>query len=63
VGPLSGDLLHILWLAAAWIGLQLLVTFAVTGEGPMIATAAHVGGFLLGLLLARPFLRFRYRNA
>ena len=59
----SGELLHILWLAAAWIGLQLLLNFAIAGEGPMIATAAHVGGFLLGLILARPILRFRYRNA
>jgi membrane associated rhomboid family serine protease len=59
----SAELLHILWLAVAWIGLQLLLTFAIAGEGPMIATAAHVGGFLVGLLLARPLLRFRYRNA
>jgi membrane associated rhomboid family serine protease len=63
LGPLSSEFLHILWLAVAWIGLQLLLTLAIAGEGPMIATAAHVGGFILGLLLARPFLRFRYRNA
>jgi membrane associated rhomboid family serine protease len=59
----AGELLHILWLAAAWIGIQLLLNLAVATEGPMIATAAHVGGFLLGLVLARPILRFRYRNA
>jgi len=63
IGPFSAELLHVLWLAAAWIGLQLLLNFAIAGEGPVIATAAHVGGFLLGLLLARPFLRFRYRKA
>ena len=59
----SAELLHILWLAAAWIGIQILLTFAIGSDGPMIATAAHVGGFLIGLLLARPLLRFRYRNA
>jgi membrane associated rhomboid family serine protease len=63
IGPISGEIVHVLWLAAAWIGLQLLLNFAATGEGAMIATAAHVGGFVLGLLLARPILRFRYRNA
>jgi membrane associated rhomboid family serine protease len=63
MGPVTGEILHVLWLAAAWIGLQLLLGFAATGEGTMIATAAHVGGFIVGLLLARPILRFRYRNA
>lgn len=57
------EMLHILWLAAAWVGIQLLLTIAIGNDGPIIATAAHVGGFLLGLVLARPLLRFRYRNA
>ncbi len=63
MGPLASEAVHILWLAAAWIGLQVLLNYAVGVEGPAIATAAHVGGFLLGLLLARPILRFRYRKA
>ncbi|HWH16913.1 MAG TPA: rhomboid family intramembrane serine protease [Allosphingosinicella sp.] len=52
-----------LWLAAAWIGLQLLVGFTFETTGARIAIAAHVGGFLLGLLLVRPLLLFRYRRA
>jgi membrane associated rhomboid family serine protease len=63
LGPVPGEVVHVVWLALAWVGLQLLLNYAATGEGAMIATAAHVGGFILGLLLARPILRFRYRNA
>ncbi|GGE77499.1 rhomboid family intramembrane serine protease [Sphingomonas prati] len=57
-----GAALQILWLAAAWIGLQLLVGLA-TVDGNQIAAAAHVGGFLLGLLLAKPLLRLHWRKA
>jgi membrane associated rhomboid family serine protease len=28
-----------------------------------IAIAAHIGGFIVGLLLARPLLMWRYRKA
>ncbi len=67
-GPIPGRVLHVLWLAAAWIGLQALLGFASFGvpgvpTGGAIATPAHVGGFLAGLLLARPLLLFRYRSA
>ena len=54
---------HIAWLAAAWIVLQLLLGLASTTTGVAVATAAHVGGFVAGLLLARPLLRWRYRRA
>lgn len=67
-GPVPGRLLNVLWLAVAWIGLQALIGFASSGvpgvpSGATIATPAHVGGFLAGLLLARPLLLFRYRSA
>jgi membrane associated rhomboid family serine protease len=52
-----------LWLAAAWIGLQLLVGLTFGTGGPRIAIAAHIGGFLVGLLLVKPLLLLRYRNA
>ena len=54
---------HIAWLAAAWIFVQLLLGLASRTEGIAIAAAAHIGGFLAGLVLARPLLRWRYRNA
>lgn len=67
-GPRSGLVLHILWLAAAWIGLQAMVGLASGGmpgvpPGSTVAIAAHIGGFLAGLALARPMLLFRYRKA
>jgi membrane associated rhomboid family serine protease len=57
-----GAALQVLWLAAAWIGLQLLVGLA-TVQGNRVAAAAHVGGFLFGLLLAKPLLRLHWRKA
>lgn len=67
-GPFSGQILQIMWLAIAWIGIQLLLDFSSAGvpgmpEGALIAAPAHVGGFLAGLALARPLLLFRYRSA
>lgn len=55
--------LHALWLMAGWIGLQLLVGYVTGAYGLGVAIAAHIGGFILGVLLARPLLRFRYRKA
>ena len=55
--------LHVAWLAAAWVVLQLLLSFGGAFEGVNIAAAAHIGGFFAGLILARPLLRWRYRRA
>lgn len=52
-----------LWLAAAWIVLQLLSGFTFETIGAKLAFGAHIGGFLAGLILARPLLLFRYRRA
>ena len=61
--PALNRLINIAWLAVAWIGIQLLFGFAGATEGMSIAIAAHIGGFLLGLALARPLLLWRYREA
>lgn len=61
--PELARLVHILWLAAAWVGLQLLLGIASQAGGVAVATAAHIGGFLAGVLLARPILAWRYRKA
>ncbi len=55
--------LHIAWLAAAWLAVQLLLGLVSHMQGMAIAWAAHVGGFIAGLVLARPLLRWRYRKA
>ncbi len=50
--PRVARLLGVLWLAAGWIGLQVLFGwFASASTGVSIATAAHVGGFVAGLAL------------
>jgi membrane associated rhomboid family serine protease len=33
------------------------------GQGIMLATAAHIGGFVAGLAMQRPLLLWHYRRA
>jgi membrane associated rhomboid family serine protease len=56
-------LLNALWLLAAWIVLQLMIGMIAGMRGFLLATPAHVGGFLAGLALQRPLLLWRYRGA
>jgi membrane associated rhomboid family serine protease len=56
-------LLNSLWLLAAWIVLQLMTGYLAGQQGTMLATPAHIGGFVAGLLLQRPLLLLRYRSA
>ncbi|HWV61679.1 MAG TPA: rhomboid family intramembrane serine protease [Sphingopyxis sp.] len=64
LGPIPGIWVRILWLAAAWIGLQLLIGFASnmapSNDRVVPGIWAHIGGFLAGLLLTRPLLRWRF---
>jgi len=55
--------INVLWLLAAWIVLQLMMGWLAGGQGYLLATPAHVGGFAAGLLLQRPLLLWRYRHA
>ena len=55
--------LHALWLFAAWVIMNVIVGIVMGSAGIMIAVAAHIGGFVIGLALARPLLLFRYRKA
>ncbi len=63
IGPVPAGVVHVAWLAAAWIGIQLLTGLAGFGGGAPIAIGAHIGGFIAGLILARPLLLWRYRAA
>ena len=67
IGPVPAGVVHVLWLAAAWIGIQLMMGVAgfgaSVGANGSIAVGAHIGGFLAGLMLARPLLLWRYRTA
>ena len=56
--------LNVLWLMAAWVGLQLVMGIVFSaGSGLLLAVGAHIGGFIAGLALARPLLLWRYRKA
>ena len=55
--------LNALWLLAAWVVLQLMVGLLAGMQGFLLATPAHIGGFVAGLLLQRPLLLWRYRGA
>ncbi len=62
----NGDLalwLNALWLLVAWVIIQAAVGLVFGQQGLMLAVGAHVGGFVAGLLLARPLLLWRYRSA
>jgi membrane associated rhomboid family serine protease len=61
VGPVPGIVVRALWLAAAWVVLQWGIGFVSGGTATPIAVAAHVGGFLTGLVLTYPLLEWRYR--
>jgi len=61
--PAVARWLHIGWLALAWIAVQLMLGLVSRTEGMAIAAAAHIGGFIAGLVLARPMLAWRYRKA
>ena len=55
--------IHVLWLLATWVILQWMAGYLAGGQGVMLATPAHIGGFIAGLLLQRPLLLWRYRKA
>ena len=66
VGPFSANFLRLVWLASGWIILQLMIGLASArgglGDLGQIAIAAHIGGFLVGLVLTRPLLIWRFRK-
>jgi membrane associated rhomboid family serine protease len=66
--PRLALLLNALWLLVAWIGLNLMLGIImrgglIGGAEIQVAVGAHIGGFVVGLVLATPLLLFRYRKA
>ena len=54
--------IHVLWLMITWVALQWMAGYLAGGQGVMLATPAHIGGFIAGLLLQRPLLLWKYRR-
>lgn len=61
--PRANRALHASWLLAAWVVIQWMTALLAGEQGMLLATPAHVGGFVAGLLLQRPLLLWRYRGA
>jgi membrane associated rhomboid family serine protease len=55
--------INALWLLVSWVVLQVMMGWLAGGQGYLLATPAHIGGFIAGLLLQRPLLLWRYRSA
>jgi len=55
--------INVVWLMIAWVVLQVMMGWLAGGQGYLLATPAHIGGFAAGLLLQRPLLLFHYRKA
>jgi membrane associated rhomboid family serine protease len=61
--PGLNRLINAAWLLASWVVLQVMVGVLAGQSGMLLATPAHIGGFLAGLLLQRPLLLWRFRKA
>ncbi|HEY0413207.1 MAG TPA: rhomboid family intramembrane serine protease [Allosphingosinicella sp.] len=60
----AATLINALWVIVAWAAIQyLLGSMFRSAMNLNIAIAAHVGGFVAGLALARPLLLWRWRGA
>lgn len=62
-GPIPAHIARQIHLTVAWVALNLAIGFVGPGLGISIAIWSHIGGFVAGLLLARPLLLWRYRKA
>jgi membrane associated rhomboid family serine protease len=55
--------INVVWLMVAWVVLQWMMGLLMGFQGVLVATAAHVGGFVAGVALQKPLLLWRYRKA
>ena len=63
IGPIPAQAVHVIWLAVAWTAVNLLTAYAFLTAGVAVAAAAHIGGFVAGLALAKPLLLWKWRVA
>ncbi|MBB4640044.1 rhomboid family intramembrane serine protease [Rhizorhapis suberifaciens] len=62
IGFLSANAVRILWLAAAWTIIQIMIGIVSLGGIGRIAIGAHIGGFVAGLLLTKPMVYARFKQ-
>jgi membrane associated rhomboid family serine protease len=55
--------INTLWILVAWVILQWMTAYLMGMQGIALATGAHVGGFIAGVILQKPLLLWRYRKA
>jgi len=48
--PAINRWVNVVWLLAAWVVLQAMTGWLANGQGYLLATPAHVGGFVAGLV-------------
>jgi membrane associated rhomboid family serine protease len=55
--------LNVAWLLVAWVMIQVGFGYVMGQQGMLLATPAHIGGFIAGVAMQRPLLLWRYRKA
>lgn len=60
IGPIPAHIVHAMWLAAAWTAINMIVAWVSTQGGMPVAGAAHVGGFIAGMIVLKPLLRWQW---
>jgi len=55
--------INTVWMLVAWVILQWMTGYLMGTQGIAVATGAHVGGFIAGVILQKPLLLWRYRRA
>jgi len=55
--------INTIWILVAWVILQWMMAYLMGMQGVALATGAHVGGFIAGVILQKPLLIWRYRRA
>lgn len=60
IGPIPAHVVHAIWLGIFWTALNLFIGWSSAGSEMPIAGAAHVGGFIAGMVLLRPLLVWRW---
>lgn len=59
---INANIIRPVQLLIGWILLNLMLGFVAPSTGLNIAIYAHIGGFIAGLLLAKPILNYKYNR-